>query len=170
MKEVLARWNLLSAEEAAREIVACCGSAAWARKLAGRRPLQDEASLLAVSDEIWRGLEIPDWIDAFSKHPRIGERKPPQPASAQSVAWSEEEQRKVADAGDSVQFALAEGNREYELRFQRIFIVCATGKSGPEILEILKRRLQNDEATELQEAVEEQRKIMNIRLKKWISE
>jgi len=73
-------------------------------------------------------------------------------------------------AGDAVRLALAESNRKYERRFQRVFIVCATGKSGPEILEILKRRLQNDEATELQEAVEEQRKIMNIRLKKWISE
>ncbi len=139
-------------------------------KVAERRPLKDEASLLAASDEIWRGLVIPDWMEAFSKHPRIGERKPPQQAAAKSLAWSEEEQRKVGGAGDSVRLALAEGNREYERRFQRVFIVCATGKSGPEILEILKRRLQNDEATELQEAVEEQRKIVNIRLKKWILE
>jgi len=170
MNRVLARWNLLSAEEAAGEIVSCSGSAAWARKMAGRRPLKDEASLLAASDEIWLGLRVSDWMEAFSQHPRIGERKPPQPASAQSAAWSEEEQRKVVAAGDSVRLALAESNRKYERRFQRVFIVCATGKSGPEILEILKRRLQNDEATELQEAVEEQRKIMNIRLKKWISE
>jgi 2-oxo-4-hydroxy-4-carboxy-5-ureidoimidazoline decarboxylase len=170
MNHVLARWNRRSAEEAAREIVACCGSTAWARKVAERRPLKDEASLLAASDEIWRGLEIPDWMEAFSKHPRIGERKPPQQAAAKSLGWSEEEQRKVGGAGDSVRLALAEGNREYERRFQRVFIVCATGKSGPEILEILNRRLQNDEATELQEAVEEQRKIVNIRLKKWILE
>jgi len=168
VNHVLARWNLLSAEEAACEIVSCCGSPEWARKVAARRPLQDEASLLTVSDEIWRGLEVPDWMEAFSKHPRIGERKSPQPACTQSAAWSEEEQRKVADAGDSVRLALAEGNREYERRFQRVFIVCATGKSGPEILEILKRRLQKDEASDLKEAVEEQRKIMNIRLKKWI--
>lgn len=170
MNQVLARWNLLSSEDAVREIASCCGSAAWARKVAGRRPLQDEASVLAASDEIWLGLEVSDWMEAFSKHPRIGERKPLHPAAAQSAAWSEEEQRKVADAGDSVQFALAEGNREYERRFQRVFIVCATLRSGPEILEILKRRLQNNEATELREAVEEQRKITNIRLKKWILE
>ena len=170
MNQVLARWNLLSSEDAAREIASCCGSAAWARKVAGRRPLKDEASVLAASDEIWLGLEVSDWMEAFSKHPRIGERKPPQLESARSAAWSEEEQRQVADAGDSVQFALAEGNREYERRFRRVFIVCATGKSASEILGILNRRLQNDEAAELQEVVEEQRKITNLRLKKWMCE
>ena len=61
------------------------------------------------------------------------------------------------------------GNREYEQKFGRIFIVCATGRSAGEILEILRRRLHNDEATELRQAAEEQRKIMHIRLKKWIA-
>jgi len=73
-------------------------------------------------------------------------------------------------AGESVQLALAEENREYEERFHSVFIVCAIGKSAPEILEILRRRLSNDEATELREAAEEQRKITNLRLKKWLSE
>jgi len=168
MSHVLARWNRLSEEEAAQEIWACCGSAGWAHRVAARRPLQDAASLLAASDEIWLSLETPDWMEAFSKHPRIGERKAPALASAPSAAWSAEEQRKVAAAGDSMQLAFAEGNREYERRFQRVFIVCASGKSAPEILGILRRRLQNDEATELQEAVEEQRKITNIRLEKWL--
>ena len=74
----------------------------------------------------------------------------------------------MADAEESVQLALAEGNREYERRFDRVFIVCATGKSASEILEILRRRLRNDDSTELREAAEEQRKITNIRLKKWL--
>jgi 2-oxo-4-hydroxy-4-carboxy-5-ureidoimidazoline decarboxylase len=63
---------------------------------------------------------------------------------------------------------LADANREYECRFNRIFIVCATGKSAPEILGILRRRLQNDPETELQEAAEQQRQITAIRLRKWI--
>ncbi len=65
--------------------------------------------------------------------------------------------------------ALKWGNREYEQKFGRIFIVCATGKSASEILEILRQRLHNDEATELRQAAEEQRQIMHIRLKKWIA-
>jgi len=65
--------------------------------------------------------------------------------------------------------ALKWGNREYEQKFGWIFIVCATGKSASEILEILRRRLHNDEATELRLAAEEQRQIMHIRLRKWIT-
>jgi 2-oxo-4-hydroxy-4-carboxy-5-ureidoimidazoline decarboxylase len=170
MSEALARWNRLSAEEAAQEILACCGSAVWARAVVARRPLDDDTSLLAASDETWWCLRPSDWMEAFSKHPRIGERKVPQVASEQSAAWSAQEQQDVADAEDSLQLALAEGNREYERRFDRVFIVCATGKSAPEILEILRRRLRNDDFTELQEAAEEQRKITNIRLKKWLLE
>jgi len=169
MNAVLARWNRILAGEAAQEISACCGSAAWARSMASRRPMQDEATLLKTSDAIWNGLATQDWMEAFSKHPRIGDRKAPPAAVKQSAAWSAEEQRNVTSAADAVQSALAEANREYEQRFGRVFIVCATGKSAHEMLEILRRRLHNDGETELREAAEEQRKITNTRLKKWLS-
>jgi len=169
MSEVLARWNLLSDEAASQEILGCCGSAEWARQLAARRPLRDEFSIVTASDEIWNRLESKDWLEAFSKHPRIGERKAPQVASAQSAKWSAQEQQGVATAEEAIQLALGEANREYEQRFGRVFIVCATGKSASEMLDILRRRLQNDDATELHEAAEEQRKITNIRLKRWLS-
>jgi 2-oxo-4-hydroxy-4-carboxy-5-ureidoimidazoline decarboxylase len=169
MSDVLARWNRLSPQEAALEILACCGSTEWARGVAERRPLLDEASLITVSDEVWTALKTQDWMEAFARHPRIGERKAPQLATAQSAVWSAQEQQKVSTASESVQLALAEKNREYERRFHNVFIVCATGKSAPEILDILGRRLSNDEATELREAGEEQRKITNLRLKKWLS-
>ena len=64
--------------------------------------------------------------------------------------------------------SLADANREYEQRFGHIFIVCATGKSAPEILEIVQRRLKNDAETELNEAAEQQRQIAEIRLRKWL--
>lgn len=169
MKQILAHWNELAAEDAAREIMACCGSTAWAQAVAERRPFADESSLMRAADEIWRKLNTPDWMEAFSKHPRVGERKAPQLVSAQSAAWSTQEQKEVATAGEALQLALAEANREYERRFNNVFIVCATGKSGPEILKILRRRLRNDDAAELREAAEEQRKITNIRLQKWLS-
>jgi 2-oxo-4-hydroxy-4-carboxy-5-ureidoimidazoline decarboxylase len=69
-----------------------------------------------------------------------------------------------------VKIALAEANQEYEQRFRNTFIVCATGKSAPEILEILRRRLHNDGPTELRQAAEQQRQITRIRLTKWLSE
>ena len=169
MSEVLSRWNDLSAEEAAREILPCCGSSAWAAAMASKRPLQTEEALLAASDEIWPNLGEADWLEAFQSHPRIGESRTEESVTAQSSSWSEQEQQKAAAADDAVKTALKWGNREYEQKFGRIFIVCATGKSATEILEILRRRLHNDDATELQQAAEEQRQIMHIRLMKWIA-
>jgi 2-oxo-4-hydroxy-4-carboxy-5-ureidoimidazoline decarboxylase len=169
MIDVLTRWNRLPNEDAEKEILPCCGSSAWAAALANRRPLADEAALLAASDEIWHSLSETDWLQAFRSHPRIGESVT-HASTIESAAWPAQEQRKVtaAAAAAAVKIALADGNREYERRFQHIFIVCATGKTGPEMLAILRRRLQNDAATELREAAEQQRLITQIRLKKWI--
>jgi OHCU decarboxylase len=178
MGDTLARWNFLPATPAANEILPCCGSRAWAGGMVARRPLPDEESLLAASDEVWRSLTESDWLEAFRSHPRIGESRVgetrvsesqiPRPAAIQSATWSEQEQRGVADTSDTARIALAEGNREYERRFNRIFIVCATGKSPEEILKTLRRRLDNDDHAELQEAAEEQRQITQIRLRKWL--
>jgi len=170
VSEVLARWNALLPEDAARELLPCCGSNAWAAAMASKRPMNEEAALLAASDEIWRGLSEADWLEAFRSHPRIGETRAEKGVAGQSSAWSEQEQSKAAAAEEAVKAALKWGNREYEQKFGRIFIVCATGKSAGEILEILRRRLHNDGAVELQQAVEEQRKIMHIRMKKWLAQ
>jgi 2-oxo-4-hydroxy-4-carboxy-5-ureidoimidazoline decarboxylase len=166
---VLARWNSLPSEEAAREILACCGSETWAASMASKRPIRDEHSLIETSDEVWRGLGEPDWLEAFRSHPRIGDSNAETPLAAQSSAWSEQEQRQAASTDEAMKLALKWGHREYEQKFGRIFIVCATGKSAGEILEILRRRLHNDEAAELRQAAEEQRQIVHIRLKKWIA-
>jgi 2-oxo-4-hydroxy-4-carboxy-5-ureidoimidazoline decarboxylase len=172
MSDALSRWNFLSAAAAANEILPCCGSKAWAEKIVASRPLQTEATLLAASDEIWRSLPESDWLEAFRSHPRIGESigesSAPNEASARSVAWSQQEQRSVAQGGEAVRIALAEANREYERRFNRTFIVCATGKPPEEILRIVQRRLNNDERSELLEAADQQRQITQIRLRKWL--
>jgi 2-oxo-4-hydroxy-4-carboxy-5-ureidoimidazoline decarboxylase len=166
MNEMLSRWNQLSDEEAALEMLDCCGSQTWAWELAHNRPIEDEASLVAASDQIWNRLSVQDWLQAFSKHPRMGERKAPQQVSARSASWSAQEQGNVDAAAQS---ALLQANREYEQRFGRVFIVCATGKSAQEILEMLHQRLRNDDETELRAAAEEQRNITNIRLNKWLN-
>jgi 2-oxo-4-hydroxy-4-carboxy-5-ureidoimidazoline decarboxylase len=170
MSDVLARWNRLPAEAAWQEILPCCGSKAWAEGMVSRRPLLGNATLLAVSDETWRGLAESQWMEAFRSHPRIGESGAQQSAGTQAAAWSAQEQGRVVAASEAVRIALAEANREYERRFGHIFIVCARGKSGPEILEILRRRLQNDRKTELGEAAEQQRQIIQIRLQEWLSQ
>ena len=170
MNHVLSRWNLLPVDQAAKEILPCCGSRGWADGMTSSRPVQDVATLLATSDRIWRDVSAADWLEAFHSHPRIGETRAAQEPSARSQNWSAEEQRHAAESDDSLKQALAEANREYEQRFHRIFIICATGKSADEILANLRQRLNNDEATELREAAEQQRQIAQIRLRKWLAE
>jgi 2-oxo-4-hydroxy-4-carboxy-5-ureidoimidazoline decarboxylase len=169
MSEVLARWNALPSKEAAEDVLPCCGSKAWAKKMAAQRPIADEIALLAACDTACESLAVPDWVEAFRSHPRIGERSAPAPTSAQSATWSGEEQRNVEIESDDVKMKMAEGNRAYEERFGRTFIICATGKSAPEILEQMKRRLRNNDSTELYEAAEQQRQIARLRLKKWLT-
>jgi len=177
VKDILARWNRLPIDQAMSAILPCCGSTAWVQGMVARRPLADESALLAASKETWRNLKRSDWMEAFESHPRIGESRPSflEPQSPpvvtvpdQSVEWSAQEQRNVADADAAAKVALADANREYERRFNRIFIVCAKGKSAPEILGILRSRLKNDAEAELHEAAEQQRQITEIRLRKWL--
>lgn len=168
VSDILARWNLLSSDDAISAILPCCGSRAWAQGVVARRPIADVVALLAMSNETWRSLQTSDWMEAFQSHPRIGESRAPLSPPAQSVAWSTQEQHQVAGADAAAKAALAEANHQYEQRFNRTFIVCATGKSAQEILGILLRRLNSDGETELHEAAEQQRQITEIRLRKWL--
>jgi len=168
LNEALARWNTLAADEATCEILPCCGSQAWAEKLAAQRPFSTPESLFVVSDAVWLSLPEADWQQAFDSHPRIGQRHA-QAATAQSLNWSSGEQRvAMASQDDAAKMALAEGNREYEAKFGRIFLVCASGKSTQEILTILRTRMGNTPEQELREAVDQQRQITQLRLRRWL--
>jgi len=136
--------------------------------LANRRPFAEEAALFAAADEIWRALGPSDWHEAFRSHPRIGESSAHASTSTRSAVWSSQEQQSVSAAQVEAKTTLAAANGAYEQKFGHIFIVCATGKSTAEILEILRRRMHNDAKEELLEAAEQQRQIMQLRLKKWL--
>jgi 2-oxo-4-hydroxy-4-carboxy-5-ureidoimidazoline decarboxylase len=161
--------NRLPRDEAAAALQGCCGSPRWAREMEMRRPFADGAGVLAAADEVWWALDPADWDDAFAAHPRIGERKAAPAQGAQAAAWSAQEQSGAASAGEDVAAALAEGNREYERRFGRIYIVCATGKTAGEMLGILRSRLGNDPDAELRVAAGEQAKITRLRLEKLLA-
>jgi len=164
---VLAQWNALDAASAAREILPCCGSRAWAQGLAAERPFAAAEQLLDASDRVWASLAERDWQEAFDSHPRIGQQHA-RAATAESLAWSSEEQRAAMSDEAATKLALAEGNRHYEERFGRIFIVCAAGRSAAEILSILNARMNNSAAVEWREAAEQQRQITQLRLRRWL--
>src|SRR5262249_36016138 len=115
------------------ELRRVCGSRQWVRRMMDARPLAD---VFTAADEIWASVERDDVLEAFAAHPRIGERK--------GSAWSASEQSGTAAAAADTMRALAEANAEYERRFGHIYIVCATGKSAEEMLQLAQQRLSND--------------------------
>jgi 2-oxo-4-hydroxy-4-carboxy-5-ureidoimidazoline decarboxylase len=129
----------------------------------------DTTELCTAADQMWETMHELEWLEAFACHPRIGERKTSH-LSTQSSAWSKQEQSSVTSATETILTQLAEGNTRYEDKFGFTYIVCATGKSTEEMLSILNRRLAGDRASELREAAEQQRQIMQIRLRKWLEQ
>jgi OHCU decarboxylase len=162
----LERLNTLPEPETEALLLECCGSRTWARRMVRARPFADRESLLDAADRIWLELDGASWLEAFAAHPRIGERKAAAPQGGRSARWSEQEQSGAAAANASVLAELAEGNRAYEERFGHVFLICATGKSAEEMLARLRERLDNDPATELRIAAEEQRRITRLRIDK----
>jgi OHCU decarboxylase len=162
--EPLANFNRASSDEAQAMLAKCCGSSVWIAQLTALRPFSNKAMLFAAADEIWRGLSTDDWLEAFRAHPRIGDSAP------KSGSWSAQEQAGMTTAGSDLRAAMASANRAYEERFGFIYIVCATGKTAPELLSILETRLGSAREHELQEAAEQQRRIMQMRLRRWLEE
>jgi OHCU decarboxylase len=164
----LSGFNSLPAREAEAELLKCCGSENWARRMVAARPFAHHDELLELANDIWWALDPDVWLQAFHSHPKIGEKKAAASISEQSQRWSESEQAAVNIAATETLETLAQLNREYEKKFGYIFIVCAAGKSSEEMLEILRARLGNSANDELRNAAAEQAKITELRLKKLI--
>ena len=166
MMTLLERINNLREPEAESTFRDCCASTRWAKRMAALRPFAFDGELIDSAAEIWNDLETEDWLEAFAAHPKIGETKT---ATTRSSSWSAGEQAGMDSADELLKRELAEANREYYEKFGFIFIVCATGKSATEMLELCRKRLANDRETEFAIAAAEQQKITEIRLRKLVS-
>jgi 2-oxo-4-hydroxy-4-carboxy-5-ureidoimidazoline decarboxylase len=160
----LSGFNELTPDAARAELLACCNSTAWAQQMAAGRPYASLEAVLRHSDAAVASLTAADLADALAGHPRIGERAAAQ-VSASSAAWSGREQAGVRAAGQDTIDALALANADYEDRFGHIYLVCAAGRSGPELLSLLRTRLLNDPETEWLVVRAELQKINQIRLR-----
>ncbi len=161
-------FNQLSRETAQQELFKCCGSTRWATALAGKRPFDNREALIQSSDEIWKHCERADGLEAFTHHPKIGDIKSLEKKFASTKEWAGKEQSGVESADIAVLEALSEGNRAYEKKYGYIFIVCASGKSAAEMLDLLQARMSNAPEDELKVAMSEQNKITRLRLLKLI--
>jgi OHCU decarboxylase len=163
----LAHLNALAPADAEATLLRCCGSREWAHQMTIARPFATRDDLHAAADRIWWRLGEDPWREAFAAHPRIGSVSRQDHAAPDE--WSNREQAGAASASESIRRALAKVNAEYEARFGYIYIVCATGKTGDEMLAIATRRFQNDPATEIRVAAAEQAAITRLRLDKLLT-
>lgn len=162
----LEKVNNASIEKAQHLFRQCCTSETWIKRMVEERPYVSVDAISLAADRNWQDLAEADYLQAFEGHPKIGDVSSLKAKYANTKALAAGEQSSVDEASDEVIARLAQGNAAYEDKFGFIFIVCATGKSALEMVELLEARLPNDKATELINAAEEQRKIFQIRLEK----
>ena len=162
----IAEFDHLSAEEKRPLLHQCCGSTSWVNNMLTALPAEDLVDLLEIAEEQWYACHEPDWREAFTHHPKIGNIDTLKEKFASTAHFAQGEQSSVQQASEQTLQQLAEANQTYESRFGYIFIVCATGKSADEMLQLLHLRLYNNPEVEIQIAMEEQLKITKLRLEK----
>lgn len=146
------------------QLAACCAARGWVSQVVAGRPYPDVAALAEASDAATTQLDDAGLQEALAGHPRIGER-----SGAHVGAWSRQEQAGVTGADDDVRAELAAANAAYEQQFGHVYLVCATGKSAPELLDTCRARLANDADTERGVILAELAKINRIRLGKLLN-
>ena len=148
----------MSPPDVRQALFAVCATPRWADAVAAARPFGSPEGLYAAADHALADLTESDLDDALSGHPRIGGRA--------GSADSRREQAGVT--GDETLAALAQGNREYEARFGHVYLVCASGRSGEELLEVLRSRLGNEPETERAVVRQELGRINRLRLERLV--
>lgn len=160
--DTLTAFNAASPGAAERDVLACCASRSFARKIVDGRPYPDAAALQAAVTAAFEALTWDDIIESMNAHPRIGDR-------TRAGGWFAAEQSGASSADDAVRQALADGNLAYEERFGHVFLICATGLSGQDMLDQLRARLGHDPHAEQAVARQELLKITRLRLAKLLS-
>jgi 2-oxo-4-hydroxy-4-carboxy-5-ureidoimidazoline decarboxylase len=165
----LTLFNELPVPAATDELLACCSVPSWAGRMAAGRPYCSAHDAIRQSAMIVATMTIADLNEALAGHPRIGERTETPHGRLRSADWSAQEQSGVTGADAETTRALAESNLEYERTFGHIYLVCASGRTGAELLALLRSRLSNDAPSEWQVVRSELQKINEVRLRRLLA-
>lgn len=135
------KYDLSAYVERLCEYYEVCGSQRFAKTLAVGPALD-----LKQAESIVMSFSVDEIIEAASFHGNIGESKKSLDGFAkqeQALVFGEEEQVKVE---------LARLGAEYWKKFGFKFLISAKGRSGKELLEALKARIDNPQTTEIENA------------------
>jgi 2-oxo-4-hydroxy-4-carboxy-5-ureidoimidazoline decarboxylase len=162
----LAWLNALPPGAARQQLLECCSAPGWAEQMAAGRPYASAEDAITRSAAIVAALTDAELDEALAGHPRIGERPDPGHGTSRAARWSRQEQSGV-EFGDRT---ISAANLEYEQRFGHIYLVCATGRTGEELLALLRARLHNVPADERQVVRTELQKINALRLQRLLAD
>jgi 2-oxo-4-hydroxy-4-carboxy-5-ureidoimidazoline decarboxylase len=163
MPQGLARFNALEEHAAFAALHEVCASTAWAERLLAARPYRTADDLYAASDAAMAELTAEDLTEAMAGHPPIGRPKPGDPASAR-------EQSGMAGASEQLRAELQYMNLVYQDRFGHVFLICATGLTGEQMRDALRKRIGNPPEREREIVRTELGKINRIRLARLVEE
>jgi len=163
----LAEFNTADPATAADTLRPCIDVTRWVDTVAAARPFASKEALLAFASEAANPFTSAEVESAMAHHPRIGERPT---AGTTEASMSRSEQAGVDPADAAAAEALAKGNRDYEEKFGRVFLIRAAGRTAPEILQSLNQRLTNTPAQEDTIVAQQLREIAVLRLEGLITE
>jgi len=170
MKYTLDNFNGLDKVEAKEALLTCCGSNTWADAVIGKMPFNREVDLLTAAQDAWFGVcRKDDHLEAYSHHPKIGDKENLREKFASTEQWASDEQSGMQRADEDTIDLLAVNNEKYFDEHGYVFLVCATGKSAQEMSALLEQRLKHSKEEELEIAKGEQHKITLLRLQKLIA-
>ncbi|WP_455835662.1 2-oxo-4-hydroxy-4-carboxy-5-ureidoimidazoline decarboxylase [Pseudarthrobacter siccitolerans] len=163
----LAEFNTADRARAVETLRPCVDVQRWVDTVAAARPFPSREALLAFAAEAAEPFTPAEVESAMAHHPRIGERPT---AATTEASMSRSEQAGVDPADTGVAQALAQGNKDYEDKFGRVFLIRAAGRTAPEILQALNERLANSPAEEDTIVAQQLREIAVLRLEGLITE
>jgi 2-oxo-4-hydroxy-4-carboxy-5-ureidoimidazoline decarboxylase len=157
----LEEFNLLDRDSAQKALRPCVDIDRWVDAIIDDRPYSNVEEVLTAAREAAQPWTEADIDGALAQHPRIGERV--NGASAEA-SLSRSEQAGVDATEASVADALLSGNRAYEEKFGRVFLIRAAGRSAEEILESLRSRMVHSPQEEIAVVAQQLREIALLRL------
>jgi 2-oxo-4-hydroxy-4-carboxy-5-ureidoimidazoline decarboxylase len=162
----LPAFNAMERDEAYRLARTWLDVPRWADFLAVTRPFDDIGELEAAMVSASATISDRELEQALARHPRIGERAD---AAKHDAEHSTREQSGVDRDDDDLVRRLEEGNRAYEERFGRVFIIRAAGRSGQDVLDQLRLRLDNTDELERAATIDQLTQIAVLRMKEALS-
>lgn len=143
-------------------LLTCLAVPRWADELAAGAPYASVDALADAADRVARTLSADEVEAALADHPRIGQRRG---GAGRSSAFSASEQAASLATDEALTERLLAGNRAYEERFGRVFLIRAAGRDRAAIVAELERRLGLDAATEERIVAEQLREIAVLRVR-----